>query len=114
MNIRLVPDVFIYYTHPVLASPICARLGGCLPHFPVRGPSIRRTLVVNPGSAGQPKNGDPRAAYAIWEDGEVSLRRAEYDVEKTVQAYRGTGLEPRTVEVLAEVLRTGGYFPLEP
>jgi predicted phosphodiesterase len=81
-------------------------------HLPTKT-RIRRTLVVNPGSVGQPKDGDPRAAYAIWEDGEVSLRRAEYDVEKTIRAYRGTGLEPHSVEVLAEVLRTGGYFPLD-
>jgi predicted phosphodiesterase len=73
---------------------------------------IRRTLVVNPGSVGQPKDGDSRAAYAIWQDGEVSLRRAEYDVEKTIRAYRGTGLEPHTVEVLTEVLHSGGHLPL--
>jgi len=71
---------------------------------------IRRTLVVNPGSVGQPKDGDPRAAYAIWEGGEAALRRAEYDVEQTVRAYRGRQLEPHIVEVLAGVLRTGGKF----
>jgi predicted phosphodiesterase len=79
-------------------------------HLPTKT-RIRRTLVVNPGSVGQPKDGDPRAAYAIWQDGEVSLRRAEYDVEKAIRAYRGTRIEPHTVEVLAEVLRTGGNFP---
>jgi len=74
---------------------------------------FRRTLVVNPGSVGQPKDGDPRAAYAIWDDGEVTLRRAAYDVEEAVAAYRGLELEPRIVDTLAGVLRTGGHLPLD-
>lgn len=73
----------------------------------------RRTLVVNPGSVGQPKDGDPRAAYAVWEDGEVSLRRAAYDVEETIRAYHGTRLNSQTVDTLAEVLRTGGHLPTD-
>ena len=79
-------------------------------HVPTKT-RFRRTLVVNPGSVGQPKDGDPRAAYAVWEDGEVSLRRAEYDVAQTIRAYQGTQLDPQTIEVLAEVLRTGGHLP---
>ncbi len=81
-------------------------------HLPMKT-RFRRTLVVNPGSVGQPKDGDPRAAYAIWDDGEVTLRRAAYNVEKTVAAYRGLRLEPRVVDTLAEVLRTGGHLPLD-
>jgi predicted phosphodiesterase len=41
--------------------------------------AIDRTLVINPGSVGLPKDGDPRAAFAIFDDGEVELRRVEYD-----------------------------------
>jgi putative phosphoesterase len=74
---------------------------------------FRRTLIVNPGSVGQPKDDDPRAAYAIWNDGEVSLRRAEYDVEQTIRAYAGLRLDSHTVNMLAEVLRTGGHLPLD-
>jgi predicted phosphodiesterase len=81
-------------------------------HLPMKS-HLRRTLIVNPGSVGQPKDGDPRAAYGIWEDGEVTLRREGYDVEQTIQAYEGTGLGDHTVSVLAEVLRTGGHLPLD-
>jgi putative phosphoesterase len=81
-------------------------------HLPTKT-QFRRTLIVNPGSVGQPKDGDPRTAYAVWEDGEVSLRRAEYDVEQTIQAYRGTRIEPQMVGALAEALRTGGHLPLD-
>jgi len=44
-------------------------------HLPMKI-RFRRTVVVNPGSVGQPKDGDSRAAYAIWEDGEIIHRRA--------------------------------------
>ena len=74
---------------------------------------FRRTLVVNPGSVGQPKDGDPRAPYAIWEDGEVSLCRAQYDVEQTIHAYQNTHLDSHTVDTLSEVLRTGGHLPMD-
>ena len=81
-------------------------------HVPMKT-RFRRTLVVNPGSVGQPKIGNARACYAIWDEGEVALRQAEYDVEKTVAAYEGLGLEPHVAGVLAEVLRTGGHLPLD-
>lgn len=66
------------------------------------------TLVVNPGSAGRPTDADPRAAYAIWEDGEVTLCHTEYDVEATLGAYAPLALEEQIRKQLAEWLRTGG------
>lgn len=35
----------------------------------------------NPGSVGQPRDGDPRAAFAIYEDG-FTLHRVEYDMDR--------------------------------
>ncbi|HVU26461.1 MAG TPA: metallophosphoesterase family protein [Verrucomicrobiae bacterium] len=81
-------------------------------HLPMRT-RFRRTLVVNPGSVGQPKDGDPRAAYAIWEDGDVTLHRTAYDIQETIRAYEGLGLEPHIEHALCEVLRTGGDLPSE-
>ncbi|MFC7155983.1 metallophosphoesterase family protein [Halomarina halobia] len=50
--------------------------------------------VVNPGSVGQPRDGDPRAAYAVLDlDRErVDLRRVPYDVEAVERAVRDAGL----------------------
>jgi len=45
---------------------------------------LRKRLVINPGSVGQPRDGDPRAAFAIIEDGEPRLERVKYDVDATV------------------------------
>ena len=43
--------------------------------------------MVNPGSVGQPRDGDPRAAYATYDSDHkvVSLRRVAYPIEKTVK-----------------------------
>jgi diadenosine tetraphosphatase ApaH/serine/threonine PP2A family protein phosphatase len=42
--------------------------------------------IVNPGSVGLPFDGDQRAAWALLEDGTISLRRTEYDVESVIAA----------------------------
>lgn len=50
--------------------------------------------LVNPGSVGQPRDGDPRAAYALWspEERAVEYRRAAYDVERAATKIRAAGL----------------------
>jgi putative phosphoesterase len=68
---------------------------------------IDKTLVVNPGSVGQPRDGDPRAAYAIIEARHVQLRRAEYPVEETVQNIQQSSLPEGAKALLSQVLRTG-------
>ncbi|MBC7284516.1 metallophosphoesterase family protein [Hoeflea sp.] len=51
-------------------------------------------LFCNPGSVGQPRDGDPRAAYAIWHDGQVTLHRVEYDIERTIAVMMERGYAP--------------------
>jgi diadenosine tetraphosphatase ApaH/serine/threonine PP2A family protein phosphatase len=43
--------------------------------------------LINPGSVGQPRDGDPRAAYAIYDSaaGTVEFRRVAYDIVSTQQ-----------------------------
>jgi putative phosphoesterase len=65
-------------------------------------------LVINPGSVGQPRDGDPRAAYALIEDTRVELRRIEYPVEDTVRVVQESGLPEPAKALLTEVFRTGG------
>lgn len=63
--------------------------------------------LINAGSAGRPKDGDPRACYALidinGEKVEVDFVRIPYEVEKTVQKLVQVGLPTE----FAEVLRTG-------
>jgi putative phosphoesterase len=64
-------------------------------------------LVINPGSVGQPRDGDPRASCAIIEDFKVDLRRLEYPVEETVKVVQASALADQAKDLLVEVFRTG-------
>jgi putative phosphoesterase len=76
-------------------------------HVPFYLP-LEQTQVLNPGSVGQPRDCDPRAAYAIIENGLVSLRRVAYDIDATLRQMRHVGLDPWAVELNAALLRSGG------
>jgi putative phosphoesterase len=58
--------------------------------------SVRNALLANPGSVGQPRDGDPRASFAIVtiSDDRVmfDMRRIEYDVDSVANKIQGTGL----------------------
>ncbi len=45
----------------------------------------REKAMINVGSVGQPRDGDPRACYAVLEGDGVSFRRVEYPIARTVQ-----------------------------
>jgi diadenosine tetraphosphatase ApaH/serine/threonine PP2A family protein phosphatase len=53
-----------------------------------------RRYLVNVGSVGQPRDGDPRACLCIYdtETGEIALRRIEYDVEAAKKKIIDAGL----------------------
>lgn len=54
----------------------------------------RNRLIVNPGGVGQPRDGDPRAAYAIYDEGQgvVYHYRVAYDIEATQRRMMEQGL----------------------
>lgn len=51
-------------------------------------------IVMNPGSVGQPRDGNPRAAYAVLDlaAGTIDERRVEYDIERVLEAVRTADL----------------------
>jgi predicted phosphodiesterase len=59
--------------------------------------------ILNPGSVGQPRDRDPRAAYAIFRPKEKTWepRRVEYDILKVQNLIREVGLPLRHAERLA-------------
>ncbi len=65
--------------------------------------------VVNPGSVGQPRDGDPRCSYAIIENGNVHLRRVSYDIDATIRQMKDAGLDRHSVDLAENVLRSGGW-----
>jgi diadenosine tetraphosphatase ApaH/serine/threonine PP2A family protein phosphatase len=72
---------------------------------------LGETQVINPGSIGQPRDGDWRGSYAIVEDGRVSFHRIAYDVEAAVESLRKAGINPAALKVGENALRTGGQVP---
>jgi diadenosine tetraphosphatase ApaH/serine/threonine PP2A family protein phosphatase len=59
--------------------------------------------LINPGSVGQPRDGNPEAAYAIFDDEEFSIhfKSAPYDVSGAQRRILAAGLPPYLAERLA-------------
>ena len=96
------PHVLVGHTHFQFT---CTRSRGVEQAGP-RGRVVRldgERLVVNPGSVGQPRDGDPRAAYAVFDDGDatLALRRTPYDIAATQRAMIDVGLPLPLIERLA-------------
>jgi putative phosphoesterase len=68
-------------------------------------------IVLNPGSVGLPRDGDPRAAFAIIEDNRIELKRVDYPVEETVARVEQMPWPRRAKEITASVLRLGRLSP---
>jgi len=68
---------------------------------------VGKTLIVNPGSVGLPRDGDPRAGYGIIEGGRVELCRVEYPIDRTLATLHASALPDKAKEMLAEVYRHG-------
>ena len=65
--------------------------------------NVAGTLFVNDGSVGKPKDGDPRAAYALLDIGpavQVNIRRVLYDVAAAAAAVRASGLPLEFADML--------------
>ncbi len=61
-------------------------------------------LMINVGSVGQPRDGDRRCCYVIFDEQLLVYRRVEYDIERTVQAIEA---EPELDDFLGYRLREG-------
>jgi predicted phosphodiesterase len=60
-------------------------------HQQFERPGPNGTLLVNPGSVGAPLDGDPRAAWAVYENGTFDFRRTDYDRERAAAQMRSLG-----------------------
>lgn len=65
--------------------------------------------VANSGSVSLSYDGDPRASYLLLEDGEVTIRRVEYDVQREIRALVESNYP--CAAWIAEILRQGKYVP---
>lgn len=62
------------------------------------------TYMINPGSVGQPRDGDPRAGFILYNSDEnlVVFSRIPYDIPAAQKDIRDAGLPPRLADRLAE------------
>jgi len=69
---------------------------------------LGRVTVLNPGSVGQPRDFNPRASYAVIEDGKAMIKRVRYDIEKTVRDLEKSSLPKDVIRELVSILVIGG------
>jgi diadenosine tetraphosphatase ApaH/serine/threonine PP2A family protein phosphatase len=64
---------------------------------------VGKKYFINVGSVGQPRDGDPRAAYVIYDmiNNLVELRRVSYDIQAAQKKIIDAGLPPRLAARLA-------------
>ena len=63
-----------------------------------------KKYFVNVGSVGQPRDGNPKAAYVIYDmtEGSIELRRLDYDIPKAQKKILEAGLPARLAARLAD------------
>jgi predicted phosphodiesterase len=91
------------HTHvPVAFATTDARLEVIVPSDGSVLDLENRVALVNPGSVGQPRDGDPRASYLVLdpEGRSIAWHRVEYDIGAVVSAMRAVGLPERLAERL--------------
>ncbi len=98
------PYCLVGHTHvPVIFQQLNSRVGVSpfAPSQPIQLTEER--LIINPGSVGQPRDGDPRASYLILDTEAltVTLRRTPYPIEETQTRMRKAGLPARLISRLA-------------
>ena len=65
-------------------------------------------VYCNPGSVGQPRDGDPRASFAIFDNDQITLKRVEYDIDRIASEMKKNGFESYYYDNLYQGTRIGG------
>ncbi|MBM4129163.1 MAG: metallophosphoesterase family protein [Nitrospira sp.] len=60
-----------------------------------------RRYIINAGSVGQPRDGDPRACYALIDDEKIEIIKVPYDIESVQKRMRKEGLPSFLIERLS-------------
>jgi diadenosine tetraphosphatase ApaH/serine/threonine PP2A family protein phosphatase len=100
------PYCLVGHTHvPMLIwlDEAGGQIGGYVPAHGEKVPLERQRLILNPGSVGQPRDGDPRAAYALLDTDQMlwEYRRASYDIAEVQTQMRSLAMPNKLVQRLA-------------
>jgi len=69
--------------------------------------SIDGITIINPGSVGQSKDIPAVVSYAVWNDGEVEIKKVPYDINKTILKICSSPLDSDIKGSLIAVLEHG-------
>jgi len=95
------PVCFFGHTHvPVAFVRDSMVRGGTYSKFKIEP---GKKYFINVGAVGQPRDGNPKAAYVVYDvdEGTVELRRLDYDIATAEKKIRAAGLPERLAERLA-------------
>ena len=99
------PICLVGHTHIPIVFELDEERRRCntlIPPFPDPLSFNSRRLILNPGSVGQPRDGNPQASYAMLDTENMTweFRRVAYPVEITQERMRARGLPRRLIERL--------------
>jgi diadenosine tetraphosphatase ApaH/serine/threonine PP2A family protein phosphatase len=105
LRLTSAPVVLVGHSHVALAFTPAEALEDALAPDGTEIDLSSARWLLNPGSVGQPRDGDPRAAYLVLDldDRRATFRRVPYDLERTQEEIR----ERRLPETLAARLAVG-------
>lgn len=96
-NLRLIGDRVCFHGHTHVPGVFHVEQGGVAHDYSHGTVPVAAPALVNPGSVGQPRDGDPDASYGVW-DTEAStfdFKRVPYDRERVKRAILEAELPPR-------------------
>lgn len=96
-NLDLIDRSVCFHGHTHLPGVFLIEAGALDHRYTLGETSLQGPMLVNPGSVGQPRDGDPDASYGLW-DTEAStfdFRRVPYDRAGAQAAIREAGLPER-------------------
>ncbi len=68
---------------------------------------VSNTVVLNPGSVGLPRDGDPRGSYAIITDEGFELKRFAYPIQETLKPINESNLPEVGKALLTQAIELG-------
>jgi predicted phosphodiesterase len=93
------------HTHlPIVFAATEERDARAIPGLPGEAVAVEDgRALINPGSVGQPRDGNPEAAYLLLDlnAGQAEFRRIRYDISATQRQMLDAGLPPRLAERLS-------------
>lgn len=96
-NLELIDGQVCFHGHTHVPGIFRWLEGDLVHNYEIGTFMLEATELVNPGSVGQPRDGDPDASYGVWDRGAgtFEFRRVAYDRDAAKKAIRDAGLPER-------------------